>query len=283
VKAISYNLLAWAILPFMDTIAKYLSAELSFFQITWARYFFTVFFTLSFMFFFFRKNLIRSTQPKLQIFRGLTLFFANILFFYSISIISMAKALTLAFVAPLITTALSPIFLGEKVGFRRWSAVIIGFLGSLIVIRPGFIEFNLATVAALGTGIFYGIYLVITRKLHSSDSPLLTLLLTGVVGAIIGSLIVPVVWINPTFNQWLLLALMGIFACLGHLFLILSLKYADASKLAPFGYFEIVTNVILGYYFFSDFPHYWTWLGLTIIICSGIYISFRERTLIITK
>jgi len=277
VKAISYNLLAWAILPFMDTIAKYLSVELSFFQITWARYFFTVFFTLPLMFFFFRKNLTWSTQPKLQIFRGLTLFFANILFFYSISIISMAKALTLAFVAPLITTALSPIFLGEKVGFRRWSAVIIGFIGSIIVIRPGFIEFNLATIASLGTGFFYGIYLVITRKLYNSDSPLLTLLLTGVVGALIASAIVPVVWINPTFNQWSLLALMGIFACLGHLFLILSLKYADASKLAPFGYFEIVTNIILGYYFFGDFPHYWTWLGLTIIICSGIYISYRER------
>ena len=282
-KAISYNLLAWAILPFMDTIAKYLSSELSFFQITWARYFFTVFFTLPFMFIFFRKNLTWSTQPKLQLFRGLTLFFANILFFYSISIISMAKALTLAFVAPLITTALSPFFLGEKVGFRRWSAVIIGFVGSLIVIRPGFIEFNLATVAALGTGFFYGIYLVITRKLHTSDSPLLTLLLTGVVGAIIGSFIVPVVWINPTFNQWSLLALMGIFACLGHLFLILSLKYADASKLAPFGYFEIVTNVMLGYYFFGDFPNYWTWTGLAIIVCSGIYISIRERESILVK
>jgi len=277
VKAISYNLLAWAILPFMDTIAKYLSAELSFFQITWARYFFTVLFTLPFMFFFFRKNLTWSTQPKLQIFRGLTLLFANILFFYSISIISMAKALTLAFVAPLITTALSPIFLGEKVGVRRWSAVIIGFVGSLIVIQPGFIEFNLASISALGTGFFYGIYLVITRKLHSSDSPLLTLLLTGVVGAVLASFFVPVVWVNPTFNQWSLLALMGIFACLGHLFLILSLKYADASKLAPFGYFEIVTNVILGYYFFGDFPHYWTWVGLTIIVCSGIYISLRER------
>ena len=267
----------------MDTIAKYLSAELSFFQITWARYFFTVFFTLPFMFFFFRKNLTWSSQPKLQIFRGLTLFFANVLFFYSISIISMAKALTLAFVAPLITTALSPIFLGEKVGFRRWSAVIVGFIGSLIVIRPGFIEFNLASVAALGTGFFYGIYLVITRKLHTSDSPLLTLLLTGVVGAVIGSFIVPVVWINPTFNQWSLLALMGVFACLGHLFLILSLKYADASKLAPFGYFEIVTNVMLGYYFFSDFPHYWTWIGLAIIVCSGIYISIRERTAVLVK
>jgi len=277
VRAIFYNLLAWAILPFMDTIAKHLSSELSFFQITWARYFFTVLFTLPFMFFFFRKNLTWTTQPKLQIFRGLTLLFANILFFYSISIISMAKALTLAFVAPLITTALSPIFLGEKVGVRRWSAVIIGFVGSLVVIQPGFIEFNLASISALGTGFFYGIYLVITRKLHSSDSPLLTLLLTGVVGAVLASFFVPVVWINPTFNQWSLLALMGIFACLGHLFLILSLKYADASKLAPFGYFEIVTNVMLGYYFFGDFPHNWTWVGLAIIVCSGIYISLRER------
>ena len=277
-KAISYNLLAWALLPFMDTIAKYLSSDLSFFQITWARYFFTVFFTLPFMFFFFRKNLTWSSQPKLQAFRGLTLFFANILFFYSISIISMAKALTLAFVAPLITTALSPIFLGEKVGFRRWSAVLVGFVGSLIVVRPGFIEFNLASLAALGTGMFYGIYLIITRKLHTSDSPLLTLLLTGVVGVVIASSFVPIVWVSPNINQWALLALMGIFACLGHLFLILSLKYADASKLAPFGYFEIVTNVILGYYYFGDFPDYWTWIGLSIIICSGVYISFRERS-----
>ena len=282
-KAISYNLLAWAILPFMDTIAKYLSSDLSFFQITWARYFFTVFWTLPFIFFFYRKKLTWTTQPKLQFFRGLTLFFANVLFFYSISVISMAKALTLAFVAPLITTALSPIFLEEKVGFKRWSAVIIGFLGSLIVIRPGFIEFNLASFAALGTGFFYGIYLIITRKLHTSDSPLLTLLLTGVVGAIVGSLLVPTVWITPTFNQWFLLSLMGIFACLGHFFLILSLKYADASKLAPFGYFEIITNVILGYYFFRDFPSTWTWLGLSIIVASGVYISFREKTSLVIK
>ncbi len=261
----------------MDTIAKYLSSDLSFFQITWARYFFTVFFILPFMFFFFKKNLTWTTQPKLQIFRGLTLFFANVLFFYSISVISMAKALTLAFVAPLITTALSPIFLGEKVGFRRWSAVLVGFIGSLIVIRPGFIDFNLVSIAALGTGFFYGVYLIITRKLHSSDSPLLTLLLTGVVGAVVGSFLVPVVWINPTFYQWSLLALMGCFACLGHFFLILSLKYADASKLAPFGYFEIITNVILGYYFFTDFPDHWTWAGLAIIVFSGIYISIRDQ------
>ena len=275
-KAIILNLSAWIVLPFMDTIAKYLSSEISFFQITWARYFFTVFWTLPLMFFFFRKNLKWSENPKLQILRGVTLLSANICFFYSISIISMAKALTLAFIAPLVTTALSTIILGEKVGIKRWSAVIVGFLGSLIVIRPGLIEFNLATFAALGTGFFYGVYLIITRKLHTVDNPLLTLLITGVVGAIISSLFVPIIWINLSQSQWLWLALMGIFACLGHLLLIYSLRYADASKLAPFGYFEIVTTIILGYYFFQDFPDIWTFTGLFIIISSGIYVFKRE-------
>ena len=276
-KAITFNLLAWVMLPIMDGFAKYLSSDLPVLQITWARYFFTVAFTLPIMFFFFRKNLVWTDKPKLQLFRGLILLTANVCFFYSISIISLAKALTLAFIAPLIVTAFSPIFLGEKVGFRRWSAVIIGFIGSMVVIRPGFVEINLASLAALGTGVMYGFYLIITRKLSSSDNPLLTLLLTGVVGAIIISFVMPFVWIKPTLNQWSMMAAIGIFACVGHLFIILSLKYADASKLAPFSYFEIVTNIIIGYYFFSDFPDKWTFLGLFIIILSGIYISRREN------
>ena len=276
-KAITFNLLAWVMLPIMDGFAKYLSSDLPVLQITWARYFFTVAFTLPIMFFFFRKNLVWTDKPKLQLIRGLILLTANVCFFYSISIISLAKALTLAFIAPLIVTAFSPIFLGEKVGFRRWSAVIIGFIGSMVVIRPGFVEINLASLAALGTGVMYGFYLIITRKLSSSDNPLLTLLLTGVVGAIIISFVMPFVWIKPTLNQWSMMAAIGIFACVGHLFIILSLKYADASKLAPFSYFEIVTNIIIGYYYFSDFPDKWTFLGLFIIILSGIYISRREN------
>ena len=276
-KAITFNLLAWVMLPIMDGFAKYLSSDLPVLQITWARYFFTVAFTLPIMFFFFRKNLVWTDKPKLQLIRGLLLLTANVCFFYSISIISLAKALTLAFIAPLIVTAFSPIFLGEKVGFRRWSAVIIGFIGSMVVIRPGFVEINLASLAALGTGVMYGFYLIITRKLSSSDNPLLTLLLTGVVGAIIISFVMPFVWIKPTLNQWSMMAAIGIFACVGHLFIILSLKYADASKLAPFSYFEIVTNILIGYYFFSDFPDKWTFLGLFIIILSGIYISRREN------
>ena len=276
-KAIIFNLLAWVMLPIMDGIAKYLSSDIPVLQITWARYFFTVFFTLPIIFFLFKKYFIWTKKPKLQFLRGLILLIANICFFYSISVISLAKALTLAFIAPLIVTAFSPFFLGEKVGYRRWLAVIIGFVGSLVVIRPGFVEINFASIAALITGFMYGFYLIITRKLSSSDNPLLTLLLTGVVGAIIISLVMPIVWVQPSLKQWSLMAAVGIFACIGHYFLILSLKYADASKLAPFSYFEIVTNVIIGYYFFGDFPDNWTFLGLFIIISAGVYIYRREN------
>ena len=278
-KAIIFSLLGWMFLPVMDGFAKYLSADLPIMQITWARYFFTVVFTLPIMFFFFNKQLVWSDKPKLQILRGLILLFANICFFYSISVIALAKALTLAFIAPLIVTAFSPLLLGEKVGLKRWTAVVIGFIGSLVVIRPGFLEINLASVSALGTGFLYGFYLIITRKLCTSDNPLLTLLITGMVGAVLVSLIIPFYWVNPTINQWSLMAGIGIFACIGHLFLILSLKYADASKLAPLGYTEIIPNVLIGYYFFSEIPDSWTYLGLVIIVLSGLYISKREKVL----
>ena len=278
-KAIILSASAWMILPVMDAFAKFLSSSLDVLQITWSRFFFTAVFTFLLMIIFYRKSLIWTNKPLLQIIRGLFLVFSTYLFFYSISVISLPKALTLAFVAPLFVTALSPFFLKEKVGIRRWTAVFIGFIGTLIVIRPGFLEYNLATFAALGTGFCYGFYLIITRKLSTSDNPLLTLLFTGVVGVIILSFFMPSVWINPTPNQWYLMAIIGLIASVAHFFIILSLKYADASKLAPLGYTEIITNVIISYYFFNELPDNWTYLGLFIIVLSGIYVSRREYSL----
>ena len=272
-KAILINLSAWMIVPIMDALAKYLSWSLPVLQITWGRYFFTVVFTLSFMLIFFRKNLVWSKNPKLQLIRGIILLSANILFFYSISVISLAKALTLAFIHPLIVTALSPVLLNEKVDIRRWIAVLMGFIGALIVIRPGFLEFNLASLAAFGTGVCYGFYLMITRKLSDTDNPLLTLLFTGVVGGIIMTSVMPVVWVSPTPNQWVMLACIGLVASVAHGFIIVSYKYADASKLAPLGYSEIITNIMLGYYIFSDFPDLFTFIGLFVIVISGIYVA----------
>ena len=282
-KAIILNASAWMIVPVMDAFAKHLSSSMDVLQITWARYFFTVVFTLSLMLIFYRKTLVWSKEPTLQLIRGLIFVFSTYLFFYAISEISLPKALTLAFVAPICVTALSPFFLNEKVGLKRWTAVSMGFIGTLIVIRPGFIEFNLATFAALGNGICYGFYLIITRKLSTSDNSLLTLLFSGVVGTIIISLFMPSVWVNPSVNQWIMMALIGFIASIAHLFIILSLKYADASKLAPLGYTEIITNIIISYYFFYELPDNWTYLGLFIIVLSGLYISHREVTLKYSK
>ena len=275
-KAIVLNASAWMIVPVMDAFAKYLSSSMDVLQITWGRYFFTLIFTLSLMLIFYRKSLVWTKKPFLQLIRGLIFVFSTYLFFYAISEISLPKALTLAFVAPICVTALSPFFLKEQVGIKRWMAVFLGFLGTLVVIRPGLIEFNLATFAALGCGICYGFYLIITKKLSSSDNSLLTLLLSGLVGTIIITPFLPSIWINPTLNQWILMVLIGLIASMAHLFLILSLKYADASKLAPLGYTEIITNIIISYYFFNELPDNWTYLGLFIIVISGLYVSKRD-------
>ncbi len=278
-KAIILNASAWMIVPVMDAFAKYLSSSMDVLQITWARYFFTVVFTLTLMLLFYRQSFVWTKKPVLQLIRGLIFVFSTYLFFYAISEISLPKALTLAFVAPICVTALSPFFLDERVGVKRWTAVSLGFIGTLIVIRPGFIEFNLATFAALGNGICYGFYLIITRKLSTSDNSLLTLLLSGIVGTIIISFFLPTVWVNPSLNQWFMMAIIGFIASVAHLFIILSLKYADASKLAPLGYTEIITNILISYYFFKELPDNWTYLGLFIIVLSGLYISKRELEL----
>ncbi len=275
-RAIILNASAWMIVPFMDAIAKYLSSSMDVLQITWSRYFFTVIFALFIMLLFERKSLVWSKKPLLQLIRGLIFVFSTYLFFYAISEISLPKALTLAFVAPMCVTAMSPFFLNEKVGLRRWTAVSMGFIGTLIVIRPGFIEINLATLAALGNGICYGFYLIITRKLRTFDNSLLTLLFAGTVGTIVISFFMPSVWINPSNSQWVMMALIGFIAALAHFLIIYSLNLADASKLAPLGYTEIITNIILSYYIFNELPDNWTYLGLFIIVLSGLYISRRE-------
>ena len=278
-KAIFLNLMAWAILPIMDGMAKHLSTEIHFLEVVWGRYFFMVVISVPITLVFFKKHLSWPKNINIQLARSVFLFLSTILFFYAISVLSLAEALTLAFVSPLIVTLLSAILLKEQVGYRRWTAVIIGFIGAIIVIRPGFNEISLATFAGLGTGIAYAFYVITTRKLSSIDSPLLTLIFTGLSGAIIISIIVPFVWITPNYTQWLFLIGLAAVGTLGHFFLILSLNFAEASKLAPFAYFEIVTNIIIGYYFFGDLPDRWIWIGLIIIVSSGVYITTREHLL----
>ena len=280
-KAILLNISAWMLLPFMDGLAKFLSQEIHFLQVVWGRYFFMALFSILIASLFFRKHLRFPKGIKIQVLRSLFLFLSTIFFFYAISVISLAEALTLAFISPIIATILSFFILKERVGPRRWIAVIMGFIGVLFVIRPGFAEVNMATVGAVCAGICYAFYIISTRKLSSIDSPLMTLIFTGLSGAIVISLIVPFFWSSLNFNGWVILISLAAIGTLAHFLLILSLNYAEASKLAPLSYSEIIMNVIIGYYFFGDFPNQWIWIGLIIIIASGVYISLRENKKII--
>ena len=275
-KAVILNISAWMLLPLMDGIAKFLSQEIHFLQVVWGRYFFMAVFSILITSLFFKKHLIFPKLIKIQILRSSFLFLSTIFFFYAISIISMAEAITLSFISPIIATILSFVILKEKVGPRRWIAVLAGFVGVLFVIRPGFNEINLASIAAVGAGICYAFYLISTRKLSATDNPLMTLIFTGFTGCIVISLIVPFFWTSLSLSQWVLLISLAAIGTMAHFLIILSLSYAEASKLAPLGYSEIIMNVIIGYYFFGDFPDQWIWLGLIIIVASGIYISLRE-------
>lgn len=278
-RAIIFNLMAHTVLPLNYAVAKYLSAEIPIFQIIWARHCFTIILVLPILVFFFKKNFVWSEKPILQILRGLLLIAVNISFYYAVSKIPLAKALTLTFISPLVVTIFSSILLLEKVGIKRWSAVVVGFIGALIVIRPGYIPLDIGSLSALCAGIMYAFYLIVTRKLSVSDNSLLTLLITGIIGTLTMSLTIPFVWVTPTLDQWYLLSLIGIITVLGHFLIILSFKSAEASKLAPISYFEVVTNTIFGYFLFNHFPDNWTLVGLAVIISSGLFVFYRERKL----
>ena len=272
------NLSGWLLLPFMDGIAKYLSTEMHFLQVVWGRYFFMLLISIPLAYIFFKKELKFPKSLPVQLWRSFFLFLSTIFFFYSISIISLAQALTLSFISPIIVTILSIFFLNEKVGLHRWLAIFLGFIGVIIILRPGYIDINFASISALAAGVSYAFYILYTRKLSFTDSAFVTLIFTGSIGFLIISFIVPFVWINLNLHQVLFLILLASIGTFAHFLIILSLRLGEASKLAPLGYFEITTNILVGYVFFDDLPDIWIFIGLLLLVVSGIYIFIREKS-----
>jgi drug/metabolite transporter (DMT)-like permease len=270
---------AMAVVPFMDAIAKHLSSHLPVIEIVWARYFFHFIFFAPFALYHHGKSALWPKRPLLQLTRGGFLLGSTILFFAALAKMPIADALALVFVSPLIVTALAPAVLGEKVGIRRWAAVFVGFAGALIIIKPGSGVLQGASLLALGAGIVYSFYLLSTRKLSGSAPPIVTLTFTALLGALSMSLLVIPVFIMPDRTQLLLMVLMGVIAACGHYLIIKSLEMASASLLAPLSYSEIVVATILGYVIFGDLPDIQTWIGIFIIVCCGLYISWRERAI----
>ena len=259
-------------------LAKFLGQQdVPIIEIVWARLFFGMVMTAPLVWKLDGPRSLIPQRPVIHMIRATFLVAATGLFFWALKFQSIADTLAIFFVQPLVITMLSPVVLGEKVGVRRWIAVAVGFIGTMIIIRPGFQGLNPGVFMALGAGTSLALYMLLTRRIAGSAGAMTTTFLTSLAGAALTSIAVVFVWQTPTPQQWLLFLLLALIATLGHYLIVSAYDFAEASLLAPLGYTEMIMAVIAGWYFFGDFPDVWTFLGVGILIACAIYISYRER------
>lgn len=271
-------LLAMAILPGIDVIAKHLGQTgMPVLEIVWARLTFGALLALPFAARHTGLRGLLPDRPVMHLLRASFLMAATFFFFFSLKFLAIADALAIFFVQPLVVTALSPWVLGEKVGPRRWAAVGVGFIGTLIIIRPGLGGMNTGSLLALAAGTCLALYLLLTRRISGQNKAIVTTFYTNAIGGILASILVIWVWKMPTPTEWLLFLALATIANLGHNLIVRAYDHGEASLLAPLAYTEMVTSTLLGLIFFGTFPDGWTFVGVGILIACAIYISMRER------
>ncbi len=268
---------AMLLLPVMDAAAKFMSVRIPIVELVWARFFFHSVLLAPIMLWRHPVRNLWPQRPLLQTVRALAIVAATACFFLGISMMPLADMLAVFFIYPFVVTALSPWVLGDRVGAWRWSATAIGFIGALVIIRPGFATMSIGVAYAIGAGLCYSFYALSTRKLAGSDPPLVTLFFTGLVGLTVSSCALPLVWVWPTPLEWGLMLLIGLVSAIGHACVIMASERAPAPLLAPLAYIEIVSATILGYVLFADLPDRTTWIGIAIIVASGLVIVWREK------
>jgi drug/metabolite transporter (DMT)-like permease len=272
---IAMALVAMFLFSGMDGLSKYLAVDYHPIEIAAMRQFFT---TLALLPFILRSPLaLRTARPLLQIGRGLCMFCSSILFIFGLSHLPIADASAIGFVSPLLVTALSIPLLGEKVGIRRWSAVIVGFTGVMIVVRPGTGAFNPAALYPLASAAAWALGLILTRIMRNSDQVLTTIFYSTLVGLVIGGAALPFVWRTPDLAGLGLMAAMGLLSTISQTLLISAFARAAASILAPFSYSQMVWSTLIGYFVFATLPDALTWIGAAVVIASGLYTLHRER------
>ncbi|HUA56670.1 MAG TPA: DMT family transporter [Candidatus Sulfotelmatobacter sp.] len=276
-RGIVYMTCAVSMFPFINASAKYLTAAYPITEIVWARFAGHLVFVVLAFFPRLRWSLFTTARPAIQIMRSMLLLASTSLFVSAIGRLPLATASAIGFASPFIVTALSVPVLRERVGPRRWSAVVVGFIGVLIVIRPGAGFANWAALLVLGSTSCYAIYQVITRLIALLDKPETGIVYAALVGTIVMSAIAPFDWRLPgTALDWLLFGCLGFFGGFGHYFVIKAYRCGPAAVIAPFSYGELVGSTTIGYYAFGNFPDAWTWLGASIIVSCGVYIAYRE-------
>lgn len=280
-KGVIFFMTAIFLISVVDTVCKVFTKDLHSIQLVWG-YFVGINLTL-WVFFLFKgekfSNLRRTERPLLQIIRPAFLVCSISSLFIGLTYLPIAEATVIGFVAPLFITALSVPILKEYVDIHRWSAVAIGLVGVIIIIRPGGDLWHLASVMPLLGALFFALFQIITRLLAATERTHTTLFYTGLGGLAWSSLIVPFVWVTPSITHIFVFLSTGAMGAMAHLCMISAFDRAEASLLAPYNYTKLIWVSVLGYLIFNDVPSLDMWIGAIIIVSAGFYVLYREKNI----
>ena len=278
-KGIFLFITAIFLISIVDTICKFFTKDLHAIQIVWG---YLIGINVTLWIFFFLKGeklskLVKSKKLVLQIIRPAFLICSISSLFIGLTYLPIAEATAIGFVAPLFITALSVPILKEKVGIHRWSAVLFGFLGVIIIVRPGTEFWHIASIMPLLGAFFFALFQIFTRLLSTTENTYTTLFYTGIGGLGWSSLMVPFVWSPMLRIHFFVFFSIGIMGAIAHLCMISAFDRAEASFLAPYNYTKLLWVAVLGYIIFGDTPSLEMWLGAFIIVSAGFYVFSREK------
>jgi len=279
-KAIGFALGGIALFGLLDMQAKYLGSRYPVSEVVWARYAGHFLLMLVVLAPRHGRALVRTKRFGLQMTRSILLLLSTAFFFTAVSILPLAEAAAIGFVSPLLLVLLSIPMLGEKVGWRRMTAVAVGFAGVLLILRPGGSLFTWAALLPLATAVSYSLYQILTRKIATTENPIASLFYTSLVGAAVTTLVIPFVFVMPAWQHLPMFASLGVLGGLGHFLMIKALNGAPASVIAPFSYSAMIWSLGFGYLVFGNFPEPLALAGIGVIVASGIYVAYRESVLI---
>lgn len=282
-SAIGLMALAVTFFSLLDTTAKWLANDggLPVAQITWVRFLVQTLLILALVPAFKLMplgDLVRSRRPAHQVVRSLLMLGTTLLNFLALKYLRLDQSVAITFLAPLVVAVLAGPVLGVWIGWRRMMAVLVGFAGILIVVRPGFAEAHWAFLPQFGSMLSYASFILVTRMIANDDPALTSLFLAIVAGAVVMAPVALLEWVAPpTAWVWGLLLATGALGGLGHYLLLIATRMAAPPVFTPFLYVQIITMTALGYVVFGDVPDLWTIVGSAVIIASGVYLIHRER------
>jgi drug/metabolite transporter (DMT)-like permease len=275
---IFFMCLACSLFPIMNGLVKLLAQTYDFQQIVWART--SMHLVVVVLFFTPRMGmtLFLTRQPASQLISSVNMLMSTFLFFGAVKFVPVADAVSITFVAPLVVVFLAWPILGERITLPRLVAVILGFLGVLVIIRPGSSVFQWASIMILGSAVCYSIYQIYMRRVAGVDHPGTSVFYGALVGTIIMSVAVPFVWKTPaTWQDITMMSSLGVIGALGHFFLAKALTCAPANFIVPFNYTQMIGSVIVGYWMFAEVPDAYTWAGTTLIVGAGLLIGLQGK------